>query len=271
MTTKVIITGASGRMGKTLIQRSIEQDQFQLIGATDQEKSPSINQDAGLMAGVSESKIKVSSDLNNICSKNRDAVIIDFTLPTPSLNHLKIASENKIPMVIGTTGFNEEEKEGIKKLSKKIPIVLAPNMSVGVNTLFKLIADAVKILGPNYDLEVIEAHHRLKKDAPSGTAVRIGEILAESSNRSYPEDANFHREGITGERTDQEIGMQTIRGGDIVGEHTIMYCGQGERLEIKHIATSRTTFADGALRAASWLQEKPAGLYDMQDVLGIKK
>lgn len=268
MTTQVIITGSQGRMGQTLMARANELNGFSLVGATEHEASPALGKTILPEVNITSNLGELITQLKN---KNIKPIIIDFTLPEPTLNHIKIAEKHKTPIVIGTTGFTEEEKKQIQSASKTIPIVLAPNMSVGVNTLFKLIADATKILGEGYDLEVIEAHHRLKKDSPSGTAVRIGEILAESSGRKYPDDANFHREGFIGERTDKEIGMQTIRGGDIVGDHTVMYCGTGERLEIKHIATSRATFADGALRAAKWLEDKSQGLFDMQDVLGISK
>ncbi|OGN63081.1 MAG: 4-hydroxy-tetrahydrodipicolinate reductase, partial [Chlamydiae bacterium RIFCSPHIGHO2_12_FULL_49_11] len=172
-------------------------------------------------------------------------------------------------IVIGTTGLSADQETVILSTARKIPIVLSPNMSVGVNTLFKLAADAAKILGAGYDLEILEAHHRQKKDAPSGTAVKIAEILAAATSRRYPQDVNFHRQGMTGERDPREIGMQVIRGGDIVGEHTVFYCGAGERLEIRHVATSRSTFADGALRAAKWIVGQKPGLYTMGDVLGL--
>lgn len=271
----IIITGAAGRMGQTLVAQTVLSDKYQLVGVTEFASSSAIGQDAGQIAGVQKVNISVVASLTEAIKNGTKIasgvapVVIDFTQIDATLQHVEQVIRSEIPLVIGTTGFSADQRGQIEKAAKKIPIVMAPNMSVGVNTLFKLIGDAAKILGEGFDLEVVEAHHRLKKDAPSGTAVRIGEILAETTGRNYPKDAQFHREGLIGERSSKEIGMQVIRGGDIVGEHTVMYCGAGERLEIKHVATSRKTFADGALRAAAWLVDRKAGLYDMQDVLGI--
>lgn len=276
-TTPIIITGAGGRMGKALITQAVSDGEIQVVGATEHPDSKAIGQDAGIIAGLPALGVSVSKSLESllsskeIASSKKKAVIIDFTLPEATIQNVRLAASLGHPLVIGTTGMNPEEKEVVGFTAKKIPIVMAPNMSVGVNTLFKLVADAAQILGEGYDLEIIEAHHRLKKDAPSGTAVRIAEILAEATGRKYPKDINFHRQGMIGERKPNEIGMQVIRGGDIVGDHTVYYCGEGERLEIKHVATSRVTFAKGALRAATWVMSQNPGFYDMRDVLNIPK
>ncbi len=255
----IIITGASGRMGKELIDLILASKEYKLVGATENSSSKLI--------GQKMDDIFVTKNLTEV--QKPSGVIIDFTAPEATMTHLDFAVLKKIPLVIGTTGFSPTQIETIKQASKKIPLVFSPNMSVGVNALFKLIADAARILGPHFDLEIFEAHHRLKKDAPSGTAVKIAEILAEATRRTYPDDFNFHREGLVGARPQKEIGMQVLRGGDIVGEHTVFYCGEGERLEIKHVATSRKTFASGALRAAAWLLSQKPGLYTMKDVLGL--
>lgn len=261
--TKIIITGCSGRMGKELVSLILSSKEYQLVGVTENTGSKIIGQNIG------ETEITISKNLEEIFKRKIKGIIIDFTTPEATLSHLECAMTHQVPIVIGTTGFDEAGKKKIEAASKKIPIVFSPNMSVGVNTLFKLIAEAARILGSDYDLEVFEAHHNLKKDSPSGTAVKIAEILAKATGLNYPKDFNFHREGLVGERKKKEIGMQVLRGGDIVGEHTVFYCGAGERLEIKHVATSRKTFATGALRAARWLDKKKPGLYDMSHVLGI--
>ncbi|MBI4411767.1 MAG: 4-hydroxy-tetrahydrodipicolinate reductase [Deltaproteobacteria bacterium] len=275
----IIVTGAAGRMGKTILaQASLApaagKKEFKLVGATEHSGSKAVGEDAGLIAGIGSLGVAIASSLEEVCKakgaggKDRP-VIIDFSEATATLDNVKTGAAYGCPMVIGTTGLSADHQTVIRNTVRKIPVVLSPNMSVGVNTLFKLVADAAKVLGNGYDLEILEAHHRLKKDAPSGTAVRIAEILAEATGRRYPQDINFHRQGVIGERQPREIGMQVIRGGDIVGEHTVFYCGIGERLEIRHTATSRATFADGALRAALWVSGRKPGLYDMGDVLGL--
>ncbi len=268
MSQSIIITGACGRMGKSLIAQLSQSKNQKLSGATESPSSPFIGQDAGLCAGVSSLDIAITASLGAITNNHKKSVIIDFTHVKATLAHVAFAQKNKIPIVIGTTGFTPAELAIIKSASKKIPVVMAPNMSVGVNALFKLVSIAAQILGEGYDIELFEAHHKLKKDAPSGTAVKLAEILAKATGLNYPKDFNFHRQGMVGERKSKEIGMQVLRGGDIVGEHTVHFCGIGERLELKHIATSRNTFADGALRAAQWLINKKPGLYNMGDVLG---
>ncbi|MBI5875239.1 MAG: 4-hydroxy-tetrahydrodipicolinate reductase, partial [Deltaproteobacteria bacterium] len=191
-------------------------------------------------------------------------------LPEATMHHLDIALKSKIAMVIGTTGFSHHQRERLKEVGSQMQVVAAPNMSVGVNLLLKVVSDMAKVLGRDYDVEIVEAHHRLKKDAPSGTAMRFAEVLAYSLNRDLNKVAVYERHGIIGERKPEEIGIQTIRAGDIVGDHTIIFGGMGERMEITHRAQSRETFARGAVRAAQWVVKQPKGLYDMQDVLGLK-
>lgn len=273
----IIVTGAAGRMGREIIASIVESGKCQLFGATERAGCEQMGQDAGIVAGVEATGVVLVNSLKTLLEGHpklskmtRGPVIIDFTSPESTLLHLQYAIKYRLPMVIGTTGFTPAQSEEVRKAGKKIPLVASPNMSVGVNTLFRLVELTSKILGADYDVEVIEAHHRLKKDSPSGTAVRIAEILAKTLKRDYPSDFNFHRYGMIGERPKKEIGLQVIRGGDIVGDHTVMYCGQGERVEVKHIATSRKTFADGSLRAAQWVSQKKYGCYDMMDVLGLK-
>jgi 4-hydroxy-tetrahydrodipicolinate reductase len=196
-------------------------------------------------------------------------VLIDFTFPEVTLSNLKICAQQGKMIVSGSTGFTPEQKALVEKYAEQIPVVLAPNMSVGVNACFKLLKEAAKILGDDFDVEVVELHHNKKKDSPSGTAVRMGEVVADALGRDYTQVANYHREGMCGERRKDEIGMQTVRGGDIVGEHTVYFIGMGERIEISHRAMSRDMFARGAARACLWLEDKSPGLYDMQDVLGL--
>ena len=264
----IIVTGANGRMGKTIIGLVSEDEQAQLVGATEYDGSPVIGEDAGINAGVPSQDVAIVAELDGALQKGK-GVIIDFSSLEGTLENLKIAVSHQVPIVIGTTGFNDTQKKEIEQASQKIPVILSPNMSVGVNVMFKLVADAAKILGDAYDIEVLEIHHKHKKDAPSGTAMKIAEVLCEATDRNASKDLNYHREGETGERDPKDIGMQTLRGGDVVGEHTVFYCGQGERIEIKHTATSRATFAAGSIRAAKWLNGKEAGIYNMRDVLGF--
>lgn len=263
--TSIIITGIAGRMGRSILEVARDQ-KVAIAGATEYPKSPEIGGDVGELFLGSRLNVKISDSLDQDWKGN--PVVIDFTNPQATLAHGAIAEKKGIPMVIGTTGLSKDDVALLKKASKKIAIVFSPNMSVGVHTLFKLVSETVRMLGEGFDIEILEAHHRLKKDAPSGTAVKIAEILASATGRSYPKDFNFHREGLVGERSKKEIGMQVIRGGDIVGEHTVFFCGEGERVEIRHVATSRKTFAMGAVRAALWVSNKKPGLYSMNDVLG---
>ncbi len=247
MMLKVVIAGSSGRMGKTLLEAVTEASDCVLHGVLSR------------------------SDSNDVPSALIGAdVLIDFTRVEATMQHLQLCERMGINIVIGTTGFNAEQKQRIAKAGNKIGVVFAPNMSVGVNLTLGLLEMAAKILNQGYDIEIIEAHHRHKVDAPSGTALRMGEVVAQALGRNLSECAVYGREGNTGERDAQTIGFSTIRAGDIIGEHTVMFAGLGERIEISHKASSRMTFAQGALRAARFLAEKGKGYYDMQDVLGLR-
>jgi 4-hydroxy-tetrahydrodipicolinate reductase len=265
---KIAVCGAAGRMGGRIIVAVNEAEGCELSGALERPGHPMLGMDAGMLAGCGTLGVAITDDLNAVV-KGCD-VLIDFTTPKVSLKNLEACGLQKKAIVIGSTGFTPEERALAKELAKDIPCVLAPNMSVGVNVCFKVLADIAKILGDDFDVEIVEAHHKLKKDAPSGTAVRMGEVVAEALGRDYNKVANFHREGITGERTKEEIGMQTIRGGDIVGEHTVYFIGMGERIELTHRAHTRDMFSRGSVRAAKWVVSQNPGLYDMQDVLGLK-
>jgi len=255
-------------MGSRIVALSRDYPELKLTGAIESKTNPKIGTDAGIIAGIGEIGVKIDDRLEKAID-NAD-VVINFTSPEATLEHLEIVKKFKKSMVIGTTGFSNEQLSIIQKASKKIPIVLSPNMSIGVNLLFKILKDVAKVLGDDYDIEIVEAHHRMKKDAPSGTAIKMAKVIAEALNRNFDEVAVYARKGIIGERTKKEIGIQTVRAGDIVGEHTVIFGGLGERIEIIHKASSRDTFARGALRAVIWLYGKPAGFYDMGDVLGIK-
>lgn len=263
----VAIVGAAGRMGGRLIQAVNENAGLTLAAAIEHPGHPRVGDDAGLLAGIGETGIKIVDDLAS--AMQQADVLIDFTFPEVTLANLKVCAEMGKMVISGSTGFTPEQKARVEDYASRIPVVLAPNMSVGVNACFKLLKEAAKILGDDFDVEVVELHHNKKKDSPSGTAVRMGEVVAETLGRDYNEVANFHREGMCGERTQTEIGMQTVRGGDIVGEHTVYFIGMGERIEISHRAMSRDMFARGAVRACLWLKGKTAGLYDMQDVLEL--
>jgi len=265
---KIAVCGAAGRMGQRIIIAVKESEGCELSGALERPGHELVGQDAGLVAGCGTLGVKISDDLNAVV-KGCD-VLIDFTTPKVSLKNLEVCGLQGKAIVIGSTGFTPDERALAKELARDIPVVLAPNMSVGVNVCFKVLADIAKILGDDFDVEIVEAHHKLKKDAPSGTAVRMGEVVAEALGRNYDQVANCHREGITGERTREEIGMQTIRGGDIVGEHTVYFIGMGERIELTHRAHTRDMFSRGSVRAAKWVVSQKSGLYDMQDVLGLR-
>ena len=262
------ITGAAGRMGRNLIQACYENPNCQLGAAIEHESSPFLNHDAGQLAGVDTLNISVRSQLADVAENFH--TLIDFTRPEVTLQNLADCVANGKNIIIGTTGFSDSEKQQIEEAAKSIGIVFAPNMSVGVNLCFKLLDIASRVLGDDVDIEVIEAHHRHKVDAPSGTALRMGEVIADALGRNLDECAVYGREGVTGERDRKTIGFETIRAGDIVGDHTVMFAGIGERVEITHKASSRMTFANGAIRAALWLEDKGSGLYDMQDVLDLK-
>ncbi len=264
----IAVTGAAGRMGRNLIQACYENANCQLGAAIEHESSPFIGLDAGEMTGVGFLNKKLVSQLGEAADDFH--TLIDFTRPEVTLQNIADCVANNKNIVIGTTGFSNEEKQQIQDASKFIGIVFAPNMSVGVNLCFKLLDIAARVLGDDVDIEVIEAHHRHKVDAPSGTALRMGEVVADALGRNLDDCAVYGREGVTGERDRKTIGFETIRAGDIVGDHTVMFAGIGERVEITHKASSRMTFANGAIRAALWLEDKNNGLYDMQDVLDLR-
>jgi 4-hydroxy-tetrahydrodipicolinate reductase len=255
-------------MGGRLLWALHETSNIHLAGAVERKDHPALGRDAGEVAGMERWEVPIVGDLRQAIDGSD--VIIDFTNAESSLKNLAIAAEKGKCAVIGSTGFTPAQVEEAKALTKKIACVLSPNMSVGVNVLFKTVSDLAKVLGDDFDVEVIEAHHRMKKDAPSGTAVKIGQILAQALNRNFQEVGVYERKGLIGERKKKEIGMQTIRAGDIVGEHTVIFGGIGERLEVTHRAHSRDNFARGAIRAAAWVVNQKPGLYDMQDVLGLK-
>lgn len=266
--TRIAVHGAAGRMGRALIEACVQHPQLELAAAVERPGSEVLGVDAGQLAGLGELKVKIGASLENAAPQFD--VLVDFTRPEPSLAALEICRVHGKKMVIGTTGFSESEKKRIAAAATEIGILFAPNMSVGVNLCFKLLDLAARVMGDDVDIEVIEAHHRHKVDAPSGTALRMGEIVAQALHRDLTTHAVYGREGHTGERERKTIGFETIRAGDIVGEHTVMFADIGERVEITHKASSRMTFAKGAMRAAEWLVRQPPGLYDMQDVLGLK-
>ncbi len=267
MTQKIAVAGASGRMGQMLIDAIRATDDCTLSGALDMVASPSIGQDAGAMSGKPIG-VLISSDLQ--AGLQTSNVLIDFTRPEGTLAHLKVCRELGVAAVIGTTGFTEPQKSEIAAIARDIAIVMAPNMSVGVNVTLKLLEMAAKALSTGYDIEIVEAHHRFKVDAPSGTALKMGEVIADALGRDLKDCAVYAREGVTGERDPSSIGFATIRGGDIVGDHTVLFAGIGERIEISHKSSSRVTYAQGSLRAARFLADKKTGLFDMFDVLGLR-
>jgi 4-hydroxy-tetrahydrodipicolinate reductase len=265
---RVAVVGAAGRMGKNLIEAVGMTKGLKLTAATEHPDSSLIGADAGEVAGVGKLGVSIAADLAAVV--NDFDVVIDFTGLAPTLNHLSICREHGKKIVIGTTGFDDAQKAQIADASKEIGVVFAPNMSVGVNLCFKLLDMAARVMGDDCDIEIIEAHHRHKLDAPSGTAVRMGEVVADALGRDLSKVAVYGREGQTGERERETIGFETIRAGDVVGEHNVWFATEGERVEITHKASSRMTFAKGAARAAAWLESKDAGLFDMQDVLGLR-
>lgn len=265
--TRIAITGAAGRMGRTLVQASRDVDGIRLGGAVEAPGNAFLGQDAGLLAGIGEIGVPVGDSLSAI--SDAFDVLVDFTVADASVESVRACREAGKRAVVGTTGFSPEQRSRIAEDAERVAIVLAPNMSVGVNLCFKLLDVAARALGDSVDVEILEAHHRHKVDAPSGTAVRMGEVVAAALGRDLADCAVYGREGHTGERDRRTIGFETVRAGDIVGEHTVMFAGTGERVEITHRAGSRLNFAHGALRAAAWVMGRDTGLYDMQDVLGL--
>ncbi|MBF0439619.1 MAG: 4-hydroxy-tetrahydrodipicolinate reductase [Magnetococcales bacterium] len=266
--TRIAVVGAAGRMGRMLIQAIHAHPSARLVAATEQAHSPYIGHDAGEVAGVGALGVMISSEASKAFGPGQ--VVIDFTQPAATYVHLELAVAAGCSMIIGTTGFDLAGRERIRQASCSIPIVFAPNFSVGVNLMFQLAAEAAKALGDTVDIEIIEAHHRHKVDAPSGTALGLGQAIATAVERDLSEVAVYGREGHTGARERSTIGFSTVRGGDIVGDHTALFAGDGERLEITHRASSRMTFALGAVRAAGWVADKKSGLFDMGDILGFK-
>lgn len=264
---KVVIAGCSGRMGHALLESVFSDAELVLHGALDRADNPQLGRDAGEQFGR-VSGVRVTSDVESAL-KGAD-VLVDFTRPEASMLYLEACQKAGISMVIGTTGFSAEQKQQIDAAAKNIPIVFAPNMSVGVTLLINLVEQAARVLSEGYDIEVVEMHHRHKVDAPSGTALRLGEAAAHGIGQDLKDCAIYAREGVTGEREAGKIGFATMRGGDVVGDHTVVFAGIGERVELTHKASSRATFAMGALRAGKYLAGKKSGLYDMRDVLGLK-
>jgi 4-hydroxy-tetrahydrodipicolinate reductase len=264
---KAIVVGAAGKMGGRIIHIIKETPSIELYRAIERSDHPFIGKDIGEIIGLGKLGIPLEGNLKG---KGGD-VIVNFSSPQASLESLECAKEAGLAIVIGTTGLNPDQMERVKGLSKNVRCVLSPNMSVGVNVMFRVVQEVAQVLGPDYDIEILEAHHHLKKDSPSGTAVKLGELIAKAMGRDFGKVGIYGRKGLVGERTKEEIGMQVIRAGDIVGEHTVLFGGAGERLEIIHRAHSRDNFARGAIRAALWIMNQPNGLYDMQDVLGLRQ
>ncbi|RZL90302.1 MAG: 4-hydroxy-tetrahydrodipicolinate reductase [Variovorax sp.] len=267
MARRIAIAGASGRMGRMLIEAVRGADDCELAGALDVAGTPFVGTDAGAFLGF-QSGVPIVADLRE--GLKNAQVLIDFTRPEGTLAHLAVCRELGVQAVIGTTGFSDAQKAEIAEIAKDIAIMMAPNMSVGVNVTLKLLEMAAKALSTGYDIEIIEAHHRHKVDAPSGTALKMGEVIAEALGRDLKECAVYGREGITGERDPSSIGFAAIRGGDIVGDHTVLFAGTGERIEITHKSASRVTYAQGSLRAVRFLAERKTGLFDMFDVLNLR-
>ena len=264
---RICVAGASGRMGHMLIEAVSAADDCQLSGALDLPGSPALGQDPAAFLGQS-SGVMINADLRT--GLQGAHALIDFTRPEGTLAHLQACRELGVNAVIGTTGFSEAQKAQISEIASDIAIVMAPNMSVGVNVTLKLLEMAAKALNTGYDIEIIEAHHRHKVDAPSGTALKMGEVIANALGRDLKECAVYAREGVTGERDPSSIGFATIRGGDIVGDHTVLFAGTGERIEISHKSSSRVSYAQGSLRAVRFLSGRKSGLFDMTDVLSLK-
>ena len=261
----VIIAGAAGRMGRAIAKELNGNAQLKLVGAVEHQDSPYIGQDLGELVGIGANEVLITTEVNDLSFD----LLIDFTRPDSTMKNLQLCSEQSAAIVVGTTGLDQEQRDELRRCGATIPVLLAANTSVGVNLCAALVETAARVLGDVVDIEIVEAHHRHKIDAPSGTALFLGESVAKALGRNLPEDGVFERYGNTGERPEGTIGFSTIRGGDIAGEHTVMFIGESERLEITHRATDRQIFARGAVRAASWLSQQPAGFYDMRGALGL--
>jgi 4-hydroxy-tetrahydrodipicolinate reductase len=267
---RVAIPGCAGRMGRALVQALAAADDMQLCGASEAAGSPALGQDAGSVAGLSPLGIAVTDDPQTLLADAQ--AVIDFSLPHVTADLCRRCAERGLPLVVGTTGLSAEQHAALQRAAERVPVVFAANMSVGVNVLLRLVEQAATLLGPGYDLEVVEAHHGRKVDAPSGTALALARALATATGQlgALEQRARHGRHGAVGARAPAEIGIHAVRGGDVVGEHTVLFLGEGERLELVHRASSRQTFARGALRALRWATARPAGLYDMRDVLGLR-
>ncbi|MBI2360980.1 MAG: 4-hydroxy-tetrahydrodipicolinate reductase [Deltaproteobacteria bacterium] len=263
----LIVCGAAGRMGGTVVRLIHEGATTKLVGAVEAPSNPQINKDAGEVAGVGKIGIPITTQVAPLLKGQ--VVVVEFTTPEATLEHARVAAQKNAPIVIGTTGFDQGQLAEIKSLSRRMPVLISPNMSLGVNLLVSLLGRVAKTLGEDYDVEIVEAHHRFKKDAPSGTALALGRAVAQALKRDLDEVGVCGRKGIVGERAKKEIGLLSVRAGDIAGDHTVIFGGLGERLEFIHRAHSRETFARGALRAAQWLVKQKKGLYSMQDVLEL--
>ncbi len=267
---RAIVTGAAGRMGSLIVRAVRDAEGFSLVGATERPGTAAVGLDAGLAAGLGMLEVAVCDTLDKAIQLAGGAdVVIDFTQPQASAAHADVCARQKVALVVGSTGFSSEARERITAAAKLVPIVMSPNMSVGVNLVIRVAAELAQVLGTGYDVEILDLHHRHKIDAPSGTALRLGEVIAEALGRDPKKSLVFSRKGPIGERSRGEIGIQALRGGDVVGEHTVLFLGDGERIELTHRTTSRDGFATGAVRAARWLAGKAPGLYTMRDVLGI--
>ena len=265
----IAVIGAAGRMGRRIIANAIENGNFKVVGAVDWEGCPLLGQDAGSVAGVQALDVKITSSLAEVFASAKVDAVIDFAT-SGAVECAELAVANNAAFVCGVTAMSAEERAALKELGKKGRLVVSGNMSVGVNLLFKLVKEAATVLGEKFDVEIVEMHHNQKKDAPSGTAERLGQILCAARNLDYKKDVRHGREGICGARTRKEIGMHALRGGDVVGDHTVMFAANGERFELTHKASSRDTFARGALLAVRFLASAPSGIYDMQDVLKLR-
>jgi 4-hydroxy-tetrahydrodipicolinate reductase len=267
MALNIVIAGSTGRMGRELIDALSREEGMRLHAALERPDCPALGEDAGGFAGL-RSGVTIGADLDAALAGGH--ALIDFTRPAATMAHAEACARHGVKMIVGTTGFSDAQRARLEDLARENAMVVAPNMSVGVTVLLRLIDIAARTLGEGYDVEIMEAHHRHKVDAPSGTALRMGEVAARALGRQLSTDAVYGREGVTGERNPRTIGFATVRGGDIVGDHTVLFAGTGERVELTHKASSRATFAQGALRAARFLAGREGGLFDMQDVLGLR-
>ena len=266
---KIAVSGAAGRMGKRILALAHDHPKMEITGALEAPQNPALGKDAGENAGLGNIGVPISANVKDVL-KNCE-VLVDFSSPGASLEHIKAASEMGKAIVVGTTGFSAEQRKEIEETGPRTRCLVAPNMSMGVNLLFSLAGSVARALGGDYDVEIIEAHHRMKKDAPSGTANKLAEVISEALGRDLQDVGVYGRQGLVGERKSSEIGVMAVRGGDIVGEHTVMFVTSGERIELVHRAHSRDAFAKGAIQAALWLPSQPNGLYEMRDVLGLKE